>query len=57
MSLFQPLWQPAETTAEVVPFTPVGTISAKNVQAAIEELDTKQVAANYLAAIAFGALI
>lgn len=57
MSLFQPLWQPAETTAEVIPFTPVGTISAKNVQAAIEELDTQQVAANYLAAIAFGALI
>lgn len=38
MSLFQPLWQPAETTAAVIPFTPAGTISATTVQAAIEEV-------------------
>jgi hypothetical protein len=42
MSLFQPLWQPAETSAASIPFTPAGTIAATTVQAAIEELDAEK---------------
>jgi len=52
MSLFEPLWQPAattaasipNTTAASIPNTPAGSIAAITVQGAINELDTKKLA-------------
>ncbi|GEM_PF-6437085 len=46
MSLFQPLWQPAETTAASIPNTPAGSIAATTVQAALNELDVEKLAAS-----------
>ena len=64
MSLFQPLWQPAATTAATIPNTPAGSITATTVQGAINELDAEKLAiaalapdnyAKYLVALNFGA--
>lgn len=59
------LWEPAEPSADYVAVTPSGGISATTLQAALVELDTEKVpytdshyvAAKYLEAINFGALI
>ena len=44
MTLFSSLWQPEETTAITIPFTPTGGIAADTIQAALTELDTEKVA-------------
>ena len=44
MSLFQPLWQPAETSAASIPNLPAGSIAATTVQAALNELDVEKLA-------------
>lgn len=44
MSLFQPLWQPAETTAAAIPFTPSGGLAETTVAGALIELDTEKLA-------------
>jgi len=44
MSLFQPLWQPAATTAATIPFTPSGGLTEPTVEGALIELDTKKLA-------------
>jgi len=52
MSLFQPLWQPAattaatipNTTAATIPFTPSGGLTEPTVEGALIELDTKKLA-------------
>ncbi|GEM_PF-2861478 len=44
MSLFEPLWQPAATTAASIPNTPAGSITATTVQGAINELDAEKLA-------------
>lgn len=44
MSLFEPLWQPAATTAATIPFTPSGGLTEPTVEGALNELDTKKLA-------------
>lgn len=44
MSLFEPLWQPAATTAATIPFTPSGGLTEPTVEGALIELDTKKLA-------------
>jgi len=44
MSLFQPLWQPAETSAAAIPFTPSGGLAETTVAGALIELDTEKLA-------------
>lgn len=59
------LWEPAAPSADYVVVTPAGGISSTTLQAALVELDTEKVpyidshyvAAKYLEAINFGALI
>lgn len=65
MSMFGPLWEPIEQTADYVANTPSGNITSETTQGAINELDTEKVsyvdphyvASKYLEAINFGALI
>ena len=44
MSLFEPLWQPAATTAATIPFTPSGGLTEPTVEGALIELDVKKLA-------------
>lgn len=49
MSVYEPVWTPAVTTADTLAFTPFGTIEATNVQDALEEMIGEQNSIVYIA--------
>ncbi len=56
MSVYDPVWTPEVTTAETIPITPFGPITATNLQDGLEEMTPMLYAAQVMAATLFGAL-